>query len=54
MEIIQRGLGVMDSTAASLCMDNNIQIIVFNMDTSGNIMRVVMGENIGTYIGGEK
>jgi uridylate kinase len=54
MEIIQQGLGVMDTTAASLCMDNNIPIIVFNMDTTGNIMRVVMGENIGTYIGGEK
>ena len=54
MEIIKRGLAVMDTTAASICMDNSIPIIVFNMDNHGNIMKVVLGEKIGTYIGGEK
>ncbi len=53
IEVLNRGLGVMDSTATSLCMDNMIPIIVFNLNRSGNIKRVVMGENIGTYVGGE-
>lgn len=51
IDVINRGLGVMDSTAASLCMDNNIPIIVFNLTTEGNILKAVMGENIGTYVG---
>ena len=41
----------MDSTAASLCMDNKIPIIVFNLIEDGNILRAVKGENIGTYVG---
>lgn len=53
MEVISKGLGVMDSTAASLCMDNKIPIIVFNLMEDGNILRVVMGNDIGTYVGGE-
>lgn len=53
IDVLNQGLGVMDSTATSLCMDNNIPIIVFNLNENGNIKRVVMGENIGTYIGGE-
>ena len=53
MEMLNRGLGVMDSTAASLCMDNNIPLIVFNLNKEGNIKRAVFGEKIGTYVGGE-
>ncbi len=53
IEVLNKGLGVMDSTATSLCMDNMIPIIVFNLNQRGNIKRVVMGENIGTFIGGE-
>lgn len=51
IDVINQGLGVMDSTAASLCMDNNIPIIVFNLMQEGNILKAVMGENIGTYVG---
>ncbi|HZJ85311.1 MAG TPA: UMP kinase [Syntrophomonadaceae bacterium] len=51
IEVLNKGLGVMDSTAASLCMDNEIPIIVFDLTRSGNIMKVVMGEDIGTYVG---
>lgn len=52
LEVLSKGLGVMDSTAASLCMDNGIPIIVFNLQESGNIHRVIMGERIGTFVGG--
>ncbi|MEA1960033.1 MAG: UMP kinase [Bacillota bacterium] len=51
IDVLNKGLAVMDSTAASLCMDNNIPIIVFNLTDEGNILKVVMGENIGTYVG---
>lgn len=51
IEVLNKGLAVMDSTAASLCMDNKIPIIVFNLTEEGNILKAVMGENIGTYIG---
>jgi uridylate kinase len=51
IEVINKGLGVMDSTAASLCMENNIPIIVFNLTKYGNILKAVMGERIGTYVG---
>jgi uridylate kinase len=54
MEVLNRGLGVMDSTAASLCKDNGIPLIVFNINQQGNILRVVLGEELGTYVGGEK
>lgn len=54
IEVLQHGLQVMDSTATSLCMDNNIPIIVFDLNASGNIKRVIMGENIGTLVGGGK
>lgn len=54
LEVIKRGLEVMDSTATSLCMDNDLPIIVFNIQKQGNIRRVVEGEAIGTLIhGGE-
>ncbi|MEN6348055.1 MAG: UMP kinase [Syntrophomonas sp.] len=51
IDVLNQGLGVMDSTAASLCMDNKIPIIVFDLTKSGNIYKVVMGEDIGTYVG---
>lgn len=53
IEVLRRGLGVMDATATSLCMDNNIPILVFNLGDKGNIRRAVLGEDIGTYVRGE-
>lgn len=50
MEVIKRGLGVMDSTAASLCMDNGIPIVVFNLTKKGNVKKAVLGEEIGTQV----
>ena len=50
MEVLQRGLKVMDSTAVSLCMDNEIPIVVFNLNDEGNIRRVLQGEEIGTRV----
>lgn len=50
IDALNRRLGVMDSTALSLCMDNNIPIIVFNLDNPENILKAVMGESIGTTI----
>ena len=52
IEILQRGLAVMDSTATSLCMDNNIPLVVFNVDDYTNIVRAALGENSGTAVGG--
>lgn len=54
IEVLQRGLGVMDSTATSLCMDNKIPIVVFSIDEPGNILKAALGENIGTVVGGIK
>lgn len=51
IELLNRGLKVMDSTAISLCMDNDMSIYVFNMTTPGNIKRVLKGEKIGTRVG---
>jgi len=51
LDLLSKGLGVMDSTAASLCMDNNIPLIVFNLNENGNILRAIKGEAIGTYVG---
>lgn len=53
LDVINRGLGVMDTTATSLCMDNGIPIIVFNFDEPGSIAKAVSGIRIGTYVGGE-
>lgn len=50
IDVLQRSLGVMDSTAVSLCMDNKIPIIVFGLEELGNIKRVIMGEEIGTFV----
>ncbi len=49
-EIYTRGLKVMDLTATTMCKENNLPIIVFDMDTNGNLKRVMAGENIGTYV----
>lgn len=51
LEVLNRGLKVMDSTAISLCMDNNIPIQVFNITEKGNMMKAVLGEKIGTLVG---
>ena len=50
LEVLAKGLGVMDSTAIAMCRDNKLPIIVFNLNTTGNIMRVAMGEPVGTVI----
>lgn len=50
LEAIEKGLGVMDSTALSLCMDNDLPIHVFNMATPGNVSRIVSGEDVGTIV----
>ena len=52
IEVLSRGLAVMDNTAISLCMDNNLPIIVFNMDKPGNIARALNGERVGTIVRG--
>jgi len=53
IDVLNKGLGVMDSTATSLCMDNKIPLIVFNINEYGNILKVVLGEKVGTYVGGK-
>ena len=50
MEILRLGLKVMDSTAVSLCKDNNLPVIIFNMNRPGNILRVVSGEKVGSLV----
>src|SRR5580698_8473981 len=50
MEILQRGLKVMDLTAVSLCKDNNLPMVIFNMNRPGNILRVVQGEKVGSLV----
>ncbi len=50
IEVLEKGLQVMDSTATSLCMDNEIPILVFGLDEPGNIIRAVIGEEIGTLV----
>lgn len=52
LEVLSKGLQVMDSTAISLCMDNKLPIIVFNMEVEGNIARALAGEHVGTIVGG--
>ncbi|HAR35295.1 MAG TPA: UMP kinase, partial [Acidobacteria bacterium] len=50
LEVIQQELKVMDSTAITLCKDNNLPIIVFNLNVPGNIKRAVLGEKVGTRV----
>ena len=52
LDVLQRGLGVMDATAISLCMENKLPIIVFNLQVQGNIRRALEGEPIGTVVRG--
>jgi uridylate kinase len=53
LDVISKGLQVMDSTASSLSMDNDIPLVVFNLNKHGNIRRVIMGEDIGTTVRGK-
>ena len=50
LQVLERGLKVMDATAISLCMDNSLPIVVFNLRTPGNLKRVIMGEPVGSSI----
>jgi len=52
LEALERGLRVMDSTAISLCMDNQLPIVVFNIRVPGNIQRIVLGEDVGSIVSG--
>jgi uridylate kinase len=53
LQVLERGLKVMDATAISLCMDNKLPIIVFNLREKGNLKRVIMGEPVGTTVGAD-
>ena len=53
IEVLNRGLKVMDSTATSMCMDNKMPIIVFNMMEKGNIKKAIIGDSIGTFVSAE-
>jgi uridylate kinase len=50
LQVLEKGLKVMDATAISLCMDNKLPIVVFNLRHAGNVRRVIMGEHIGTTV----
>jgi uridylate kinase len=50
IEVLKQGLRVMDATAISLCQENNLPILIFNLNTRGNIQRVVMGEKVGSLV----
>jgi len=52
LDVLQKGLSVMDSTAISLCMDNRMPIIIFDMGSPGNIKRVLLGEKVGSLVEG--
>lgn len=53
LDVLKKGLQVMDATATSLCMDNELPIVVFDLTRRGNIQKVVLGEQIGTVVKGE-
>jgi uridylate kinase len=50
LDVLSRGLAVMDTTAISMCMDNSLPIIVFDLNVPGNLKRVVMGEKVGSLV----
>jgi uridylate kinase len=50
LDVLSRGLAVMDTTAISLCMDNSLPIVVFNLNVPGNLQRVVLGEKVGSRV----
>jgi uridylate kinase len=52
MDVLRQGISVMDSTAITLCMDNNLPIVVFNLKTKGAIKRALLGEKVGSLVGG--
>jgi uridylate kinase len=52
IDVLKKGLGIMDSTAISLCMDNNLPIVVFNLRGKGNIRKIIEGKKIGTLVWG--
>ena len=52
--MLNRGIEVMDNTAVTLCMDNDVPILVFNLLIPGNIERVILGEQIGTLVGASR
>jgi len=54
LQVLKDGLQVMDATATSLCMDNNLPIVVFDLGVAGNVKRVVCGEEIGTIVKGDE
>ena len=54
IEVLNKQLKVMDATAISLCMDNNLPIIVFNIKEKGNLKKIVVGQKIGTLVKGEE
>jgi len=49
-EVYKQNLKIMDLTATTMCMENNLPIVVFDMDTKGNLQKVLLGENIGTLV----
>jgi uridylate kinase len=49
-EVLTKSLGVMDATSIAMCRDNKLPILVFNLNTPGNIMRMATGEEVGTII----
>ena len=52
IDVLKKGLSIMDSTAVSLCMDNNLPIVVFNLRSKGNIRKIIEGKSIGTLVRG--
>jgi uridylate kinase len=50
IDVLNNRLGVMDATAVSLCMENSLPIVVFNLTEKGNLLKVVTGENVGTIV----
>lgn len=54
LQVLKDGLQVMDATATSLCMDNNLPIVVFDLGVAGNVKRIVCGEEIGTIVKGDE
>jgi uridylate kinase len=50
LDVLSRGLKVMDTTAISMCMDNSLPIIVFNLNVPGNLQRVILGEKVGSLV----
>ena len=53
IDVLKQGLSIMDSTAISLCMDNNLPIVVFNLRDKGNIRKILEGKKIGTLVRGK-